>query len=63
MLQVGWQISNDEFCETVLCMSDEDSADAHKENGAIFVSKVIKRTVSRQSQLVEISYDWPWIGL
>jgi hypothetical protein len=42
-------------------MSDEDSADAQKENGTIFVSKVIKRTVSRQSQLVEISYDWPWI--
>jgi hypothetical protein len=42
-------------------MSDEDSADAKKENGAIFVGKVIKRTVSMESQLVEISYDWPWI--
>jgi hypothetical protein len=42
-------------------MSDEDSADAQKEKLAIFVGKVIKRTVSRESQLVEISYDWPWI--
>jgi hypothetical protein len=39
-----------------------DGAQAEKENGTIFVSKAFKRTVSRQSQLVEISYDGPCIG-